>query len=85
MISVNPGSLLASKMVTEGFGIAGNDLSIGSRIVCKIATDEDMPAYNGQYFDNDNNRFATDIDEDEAIKLAKPLIEALNLILADYR
>lgn len=37
MVSVNPGSLLASKMVKEGFGIAGNDLSIGADILIRAA------------------------------------------------
>ena len=50
-ISVNPGSLLASKMVKEGFGIAGNDLSIGANIVSEIALSPDMAEHNGQYFD----------------------------------
>ena len=30
VVAVNPGSLLASKMVREGFGVAGNDLGIGA-------------------------------------------------------
>lgn len=37
IIAVNPGSLLASKMVKEGFGLAGNDLSIGANILREAA------------------------------------------------
>ena len=57
-IAVNPGSLLASKMVKEGFGIAGNDLNIGADILCDAALGERFAKSSGHYFDNDNNRFS---------------------------
>jgi len=50
--------LLASKMVKEGFGVAGNDLSIGADILRRAALSEDFAAASGRYFDNDNGRFA---------------------------
>ena len=37
IIAVNPGSLLASKMVKQAFGIAGSDIRIGSEILCRTA------------------------------------------------
>ena len=58
VIALNPGSLLASKMVKEGFGIAGKDLSIGASIICKAALDPAFAEASGQYFDNDSGRFA---------------------------
>ena len=33
IIAVNPGSLLGTKMVKEGFGMAGNDIRIGADIL----------------------------------------------------
>ena len=39
VISVNPGSLLATKMVKEGFGIEGKDLNIGADILVRLVTD----------------------------------------------
>lgn len=57
-VAVNPGSLLASKMVREGFGIAGNDPSIGADILRRAAASEDFDTAKGQYFDNDAGRFA---------------------------
>ena len=39
VISVNPGSLLATKMVKEGFGDEGKDLSIGADILVHLVTD----------------------------------------------
>lgn len=57
-VSVNPGSLLASKMVKESFGISGNDLRIGSDILRRAAVSEEFTNASGQYFDNDAGRFA---------------------------
>ena len=57
VVAVNPGSLLASKMVKEGFGVAGNDLQIGADILRQAALDESFATANGAYFDNDAGRF----------------------------
>ncbi|MGQ7843627.1 SDR family NAD(P)-dependent oxidoreductase [Granulosicoccus sp. 3-233] len=59
VIAVNPGSLLASKMVKEGFGVAGKDLGIGAKILCRASLDESFADKSGQYFDNDSGRFAS--------------------------
>lgn len=58
VVAVNPGSLLASKMVKEGFGIAGNDLKIGADILCEAALGASFSEANGKYFDNDSGTFA---------------------------
>ncbi|MEO1504845.1 MAG: SDR family NAD(P)-dependent oxidoreductase [Pseudomonadota bacterium] len=58
VVSVNPGSLLASKMVKEGFGVAGNDLSIGAEILVRAALSDEFATASGKYFDNDSGRFA---------------------------
>jgi len=58
VVAVNPGSLLASKMVKEGFGVAGNDLSIGADILDRAALSDEFASASGKYFDNDAGRFA---------------------------
>lgn len=58
VVAVNPGSLLASKMVKEGFSVAGNDLSIGADILIAAALDDSFADKAGAYFDNDSGRFA---------------------------
>ena len=58
MVAVNPGSLLASKMVKEGFGVAGNDLSIGADILVDAALGARFADASGAYFDNDIGAFA---------------------------
>lgn len=57
-LAVNPGSLLASKMVREGFGVAGSDLRIGADILCRLSLDPEFAAASGRYWDNDAGRFA---------------------------
>lgn len=58
IVAVNPGSLLASKMVTQGFGIAGNDIFIGVDILTRAATADEFADARGRYYDNDAHRFA---------------------------
>lgn len=59
LIAVNPGSLLASKMVKEGFGVPGKDINIGADILLRVALDDEFAKANGEYFDNDSGRFAS--------------------------
>ena len=58
IVAVNPGSLLASKMVKQGFGVEGNDLSIGVDILTRAALSDEFAGSSGKYFDNDSGRFA---------------------------
>ena len=55
---MNPGSLLASKMVKEGFGIEGKDLNIGADILVRAALSADFSKASGMHFDNDRGEFA---------------------------
>ncbi|MEO0370199.1 MAG: SDR family NAD(P)-dependent oxidoreductase [Pseudomonadota bacterium] len=58
VVAVNPGSLLASKMVKEGFGVSGNDLSIGADILIRASLSDEFAPASGRYFDNDSGAFA---------------------------
>ena len=57
-IAVNPGSLLATKMVKEGFGIAGKELSIGASLIVDACIGDKFANANGCYFDNDLEKFS---------------------------
>ena len=59
VVAVNPGSLLASKMVKEGFGVEGKDMQIGADILCEAALGDSFADASGQYFDNDSGAFAS--------------------------
>ena len=88
VVAVNPGSLLASKMVKEGFGVAGKDIGIGADILVRAALSDEFASASGQYFDNDAGRFAPphpdalDSGKCDAIVRA---IESLASELADRR
>lgn len=59
IIAVNPGSLLATKMVKEGFNMTGNDINIGTDILTRLALDEEYSTASGKYFDNDSRQFSS--------------------------
>ncbi|WP_170402138.1 SDR family NAD(P)-dependent oxidoreductase [Ruegeria arenilitoris] len=85
VIAVNPGSLLASKMVKEGFGVAGNDMRIGADILCRAALDSEFANASGKYFDNDSGQLARPhaaaMDEDHR----KSVMEAIHEVTATVR
>ena len=58
VIAVNPGSYLGTKMVKEGFGMAGNSIRIGADILVRAALSDEFETSSGKYFDNDARRFA---------------------------
>lgn len=84
IMAVNPGSLLASKMVKEGFGIAGNDLSIGADILKRTALSEEFDQASGMYFDNDSGQLALPHSDAQDQNKCNALMEALNAIIEKY-
>ncbi|TNC82186.1 MAG: oxidoreductase [Oleiphilus sp.] len=84
MIAVNPGSMLASKMVQEGFGVAGNDLSVGAECLIRTALSQEFADASGKYFDNDSGQLASPhpkaLDRDKC----SSLMEALNSIVERF-
>jgi NAD(P)-dependent dehydrogenase (short-subunit alcohol dehydrogenase family) len=83
VVAVNPGSLLATKMVKEGFGVAGNDISIGADVLTRAALSDEFGEASGRYFDNDAGRFGDPHpDALDPVKNAA-LVRALNAVVAD--
>lgn len=58
IVSVNPKSLLGSKMVKDAYGITGGDLRLGADILVKAALSDEFAQAHGDYFDNDAECFA---------------------------
>jgi len=83
IIAINPASLLASKMVKEAYGIAGNDLGVGADILVRAALSDEFANASGQYFDNDNGQFAS--PHRDALDAGKneKLVRAIESLLAD--
>lgn len=75
-IAVNPGSLLATRMVREGFGTSGNDLNIGVDILTRAALSDEFAQASGRYFDNDAGRFGNRYPDAMAAEVAE-VIDAM--------
>lgn len=81
LLAINPGSLLASKMVKQGFGVAGKDLAIGADILVEMVLSDTATAHSGDYFDNDAGRFSSphsDVLDDE---LCSELIAVIDKVI----
>ncbi len=57
-IAVNPGSLLNTNMVEEAYGRFGSSADKGAEILYDLAVSEEHQGKSGQYFDNDQGRYA---------------------------
>ncbi|MBT8116888.1 MAG: SDR family NAD(P)-dependent oxidoreductase, partial [Gammaproteobacteria bacterium] len=82
VVAVNPGSLLGTKMVTEGFGMAGNDIRIGADILIRAALSEEFAEASGLYFDNDKSRFASPHHDALDQKKTERLVGVIETVLA---
>lgn len=58
IVSVNPKSLLGSKMVKDAYGIAGGDIQLGADILVRAALADEFSQAHGAYFDNDIEAFS---------------------------
>lgn len=57
VIAVNPGSLLDTRMVREGFGRVWSSADKGGDILYDLAVSEKYEGITGKYFDNDRGSF----------------------------
>ena len=79
-VTINPGSLLATKMVKEGFGINGNNINIGADILVKASISKDFIPQTGMYFDNDKGVFSTPHQAAKNLEHIKDVMNILNEI-----
>ena len=78
--AINPGSLLATKMVKDAFGMDGKDIGIGVDILMRASLSEEFDNASGQYFDNDIGAFSNphpDALNDDAVAAVISAIDAL--------
>ena len=81
-VAVNPGSLLATKMVKEGFGMAGKDIQIGADILVRAALADEFADASGKYFDNDKGRFASPHPDALDKKKSEGIVQVIETVLA---
>ncbi len=82
IIAVNPGSMLGTKMVQEGFGVAGKDLQIGADILVRAALGEEFATASGRYFDNDAGQFASPHADALNVQKSEAIVRAIETLLA---
>jgi NAD(P)-dependent dehydrogenase (short-subunit alcohol dehydrogenase family) len=82
IISINPGSLLATKMVKEGFNMEGKDIRIGSDILTRASLFDEFSNKTGQYFDNDSGYFENPHSDALDPKKNEQLVQCIEEILA---
>ena len=85
IVAVNPGSLLATKMVKEGFGVAGSDIRIGADILVRAALSDEFASANGLYFDNDARQFGAPHPDGLNAEKLNLLVQAIDAILASVQ
>ena len=83
-VAVNPGSLLATKMVKEGFGMAGKDIRIGVDILVRAALSDEFAEASGLYFDNDEGRFASPHPDALDPKKCQDVVRAIEEVLVEF-
>lgn len=86
VIAVNPGSLLNTNMVREGFGFHRSSADKGGNILYELAVAEKHAGVTGKYFDNDRGAFgqahsdAYEQDKIEALVKATKEIISKNIV-----
>lgn len=85
IVAVNPGSLLGSKMVKEGFGIAGKSLSIGADVLVRAALSEEFSGASGRYFDNDEGSFGSPHPDAVDTKNCQAVVNAIEEVIAFHQ
>jgi len=80
-VAVNPGSLLATKMVKEAFNNDGRDINIGADILVRAALSEEFATASGSYFDNDSGVFASPHPDAVYPEKMRLLLDAIDSIL----
>ena len=85
IIAVNPGSLLGSKMVKDGFGVAGGDIRIGAEILIRAALSDEFAAASGQYFDNDSKQFASPHSDALDPQKTEEIVRVIETFLVDRK
>ena len=84
LITLNPGSLLATKMVHEGFGIEGSDVQIGADILVRSVLSDEFADANGRYYDNDSKQFADPHPDALDAEKCREVMEAVEGLLGKH-
>ena len=81
VIAVNPGSLLNTNMVKEGYGYHWSSAEKGGNLLYELAISEEYEGITGKYFDNDQGDFGEAHPDAYNETAIKQLIDATEKIL----
>lgn len=81
-IAVNPGSLLATNMVKNAFGMDGNDINIGGDILVRLALEPGIEAHSGAYYDNDAGDFGFPHEDANDAAKVRAVVDTLEAVVA---
>lgn len=82
IIPVNPGSLLASKMVKEAFGQSRGGVEIGAKVLVRAALSDEFATANGKYFDNDSGQFAAPHADALDADKSKQVVDGIEAVIS---
>lgn len=85
IITVNPSSMLGSKMVKQAFDVAGGDLRIGAKILCRAALSDEFGTASGQYFDNDSGQFTAPHPDVLNPQKSEKIMRVIEAVLAEIK
>lgn len=85
IVAVNPGSLLATNMVKDTYGIDGSDIGIGADILTRAALSDEFANASGQYYDNDARRFAPPHADALDQRKCEAVVRAIEAVLAQQK
>lgn len=85
VVAVNPGSLLATNMVRDAFGVPGADIGIGADILRRAALSTEFADASGAYFDNDRGAFGSPHPDALDPQKTEALVRALASAMARTR
>ncbi|OUV03066.1 MAG: hypothetical protein CBC42_04620 [Betaproteobacteria bacterium TMED82] len=81
-LSVNPGSLLATKMVKIAFGIKGKDVNIGANVLVHLAIQEKSQNISGKYYCNDSKQFTSPHQDALNPKNCSNVVKAIDTVIS---
>ena len=84
VVSVNPGSMLGTKMVRQAFGVPGSDVRKGADILVRAALSDEFATASGKYFDNDSGRFASPHPDGLNPQKCEEVVQGIEEILAKF-
>ena len=84
IIAVNPGSMLASKLIKEAFAdVKGGDLRKGADILTRAALSDEFADASGEYFNNDSGKFTVPHPHILDLQKSEEVVRIIETLLAE--